>query len=93
MTEVRQHFINGQRVAGTSGRFSDIFNPALGTVTARVSLADADEIGQAVAAAKQAFPKWAALTPLRRSRVISNGDSCRCRLLDADDGIGDLRHS
>ena len=71
MIEVRQHFINGQRVDGTSGRFSDIYNPALGTVSARVPLADADEVARAVAAAKVAFPKWAALTPLRRSRVMS----------------------
>ena len=34
-------------------------------------LVDADEIGRAVAAARQAFPKWAALTPLRRARVMS----------------------
>ena len=71
MIEVRQHFINGQRVDGTSGRFGNIFDPALGTVTARVPLVDADEIGRAVAAARQAFPKWAALTPLRRARVMS----------------------
>ena len=30
------HFINGQRVTGTSGRFTDVFNPATGDVQARV---------------------------------------------------------
>ena len=71
MTKARQHFINGQLVDGTSGRFSDIFNPALGTVSARAPLANAEEVGRAVAAAKAAFPAWAAFTPLRRSRIMA----------------------
>ena len=33
------HFIGGKRVAGTSGRFSDVFNPSTGAVQARVALA------------------------------------------------------
>jgi hypothetical protein len=33
------HWINGKMVAGTSGRFADVFNPATGEVQARVALA------------------------------------------------------
>jgi hypothetical protein len=33
------HFIDGKRVAGTSGRFADVFNPATGEVQAKVPLA------------------------------------------------------
>ena len=33
------HLIDGKRVAGTSGRFADVFNPATGEVQARVALA------------------------------------------------------
>ena len=33
------HWINGKLVAGTSGRFADIMNPATGEVQARVALA------------------------------------------------------
>ncbi len=33
------HFIAGKPVAGTSGRYGDVFNPASGEVTARVALA------------------------------------------------------
>jgi malonate-semialdehyde dehydrogenase (acetylating) / methylmalonate-semialdehyde dehydrogenase len=64
------HFIAGARVAGKSGRFGDVFDPATGTVRARLPLASSDEIGAAVAAAKSAFPAWAATTPLRRARVM-----------------------
>ena len=64
------HFIGGKPVAGTSGRFGDVFNPAAGEVSARVALADAAEVDKAVAAAAAAWPAWAATPPLRRARVM-----------------------
>jgi hypothetical protein len=33
------HWINGKMVAGTSGRFADVMNPATGEVQAKVALA------------------------------------------------------
>jgi malonate-semialdehyde dehydrogenase (acetylating)/methylmalonate-semialdehyde dehydrogenase len=69
-TEIR-HFINGRLVAGRSGRSAPVFNPATGEETGRVPLAGAEEIGEAVAAARAAFPTWAATTPLRRARVLN----------------------
>lgn len=30
------HYINGEHVKGTSGRFADVYNPATGEVQARV---------------------------------------------------------
>jgi malonate-semialdehyde dehydrogenase (acetylating)/methylmalonate-semialdehyde dehydrogenase len=68
--ETLPHYVNGQRVDGTSGRFGDVYNPALGALKARVPLATTDEVGRAVAAARAAFPEWAATTPLRRARVM-----------------------
>ncbi len=64
------HFIAGRMVAGTSGQFGDVFNPASGEVAAKLALASAAEVDQAVAAAVQAFPAWAATSPLRRARVL-----------------------
>ena len=64
------HFVGGKLVAGTSGKFGDVFNPASGEVTGRVSLADAREVDVAVAAANAAWPAWAATPPLRRARVM-----------------------
>jgi malonate-semialdehyde dehydrogenase (acetylating)/methylmalonate-semialdehyde dehydrogenase len=69
-TEIR-HFIDGQLVAGRSGRTAPVFNPATGEETGRVPLAGSEEMGDAVAAARAAFPKWAATTPLRRARVLN----------------------
>ena len=64
------HFIGGKLVAGISGKFGDVFNPASGEITARVALANAAEVDVAVAAANAAWPAWAATPPLRRARVM-----------------------
>ena len=64
------HFINGKPVAGTSGRTTDVYNPATGEVQAKVALASPAELQAAVDAAKAAQPKWAATNPQRRARVF-----------------------
>ena len=64
------HYIGGAHVKGTSGRFADVFNPATGEVQARVPLANAEEMAQAVAIAAKAQPAWAAVNPQRRARVM-----------------------
>ncbi|MBT2794272.1 CoA-acylating methylmalonate-semialdehyde dehydrogenase [Paraburkholderia strydomiana] len=64
------HFIDGQRTAGASGRYADVFDPAQGRVTARVPVASATEVDAAVAAAKAAFPAWSQTAPLKRARLM-----------------------
>ncbi len=64
------HFIGGRAVAGASGTYGDVFNPATGEVTAQVAMASAAELNMAVAAAVAAWPAWAATPPLRRARVM-----------------------
>ncbi len=64
------HFINGAHVNGTSGRFTDVFNPATGEVQARVPLATVEELNDAVAKAAEAQIKWGATNPQRRARVM-----------------------
>jgi malonate-semialdehyde dehydrogenase (acetylating)/methylmalonate-semialdehyde dehydrogenase len=61
---------NGEHVTGTSGRFADVYNPATGEVQARVPLANAAEMDKAVQYAAAAQPKWAAVNPQRRARVM-----------------------
>ncbi|HEX6144212.1 MAG TPA: CoA-acylating methylmalonate-semialdehyde dehydrogenase [Geminicoccaceae bacterium] len=64
------HWINGRRVEGRSGRYGDLFNPAVGEVSGRVAFATKDEVDAAVRVAHAALPKWAATTPLRRARIM-----------------------
>ncbi|MFT7448680.1 MAG: hypothetical protein ACI9LZ_003625, partial [Glaciecola sp.] len=42
------HYLNGEHVKGTSGRFADVFNPATGEVQAKCPLANEAEMDQAV---------------------------------------------
>ncbi|MDX1556730.1 MAG: CoA-acylating methylmalonate-semialdehyde dehydrogenase, partial [Xanthomonadales bacterium] len=51
-------------------RFGDVFNPATGQVQAKVPLATTEEVNQAVAAAKKAFPAWAITPPIKRARCM-----------------------
>ncbi len=64
------HFIGGKRVDGKSGRFGDVFNPNTGEVQAKVALASADEMREAVANAREAQVGWAAKNPQVRARVF-----------------------
>jgi malonate-semialdehyde dehydrogenase (acetylating) / methylmalonate-semialdehyde dehydrogenase len=69
MRDIR-HFVNGQALTGTSGRFGDIYNPNTGEIQARVQLATPDELDAAVQAAAAAHPAWSATNPQRRARVM-----------------------
>src|SRR5215208_3626718 len=64
------HWIGGRKVAGTSGRRGPVYNPAMGRQTGAVDFASADEVGQAVAAAKAAFPRWRATSLSRRAEIL-----------------------
>jgi malonate-semialdehyde dehydrogenase (acetylating)/methylmalonate-semialdehyde dehydrogenase len=64
------HFISGKPVAGTSGRFGEVFDPNTGEVQAKVALASRAEVEAAIADAEAAQPGWAATNPQRRARVM-----------------------
>lgn len=70
VTNTLQHLIGGKRVDGTSGRFGDVYNPAIGEVTSRVPFASADEARRAIQTAADAFPGWAATPPARRAQIL-----------------------
>jgi malonate-semialdehyde dehydrogenase (acetylating) / methylmalonate-semialdehyde dehydrogenase len=64
------HWIGGKIVAGESGRTGPVYNPALGVQTGEVDFASAEEVGSAVAAAKDAFPAWRAMSLSRRQELM-----------------------
>ena len=70
MTATIDHFVGGERVAASGNRFGDVFDPASGAVRARVPLASESEVDAAVAAARAAFPDWAAAAPPARARIL-----------------------
>jgi malonate-semialdehyde dehydrogenase (acetylating) / methylmalonate-semialdehyde dehydrogenase len=64
------HYINGARVDGGDAPTQPVYNPATGAQSGILPLGGADEVAAAVAAARTAFPEWAATPPLRRARVM-----------------------
>jgi len=86
MTELT-HYIGGESVAGRSGRFADVFNPATGAVEKRVPLASTEEVGEVVAVARAAWPAWAKTPPLRRARIL---DRFKLLLQENADKIAEL---
>jgi len=65
-----EHWIAGKRSAGISDRTAPVFNPANGTQQADVLLAEATDVADAIAAAKDAFPAWAQTSVSRRTKVL-----------------------
>ena len=70
MSKTLHHYVNGTKIAGTSERFGDVFNPATGEIAARVPLASATETAKAVDSAAAAFPAWRDTPPLRRAAIL-----------------------
>ncbi len=65
-----QHFIDGELQAGTSGRSSDVYNPATGEVQAQVDLASVAEVDQAVVSASAAAVEWAESSLTQRTQIM-----------------------
>jgi malonate-semialdehyde dehydrogenase (acetylating) / methylmalonate-semialdehyde dehydrogenase len=64
------HIIDGKPVPGTTGRYGNVYDPATGRVAKQVAFAGEVEVNDAVAAASEAFPAWAATPPARRAKVM-----------------------
>ena len=64
------HWIGGKVVPGESGRTGPVYDPATGEQTHEVDFATTEEVGQAVAAAAEAFPAWRATSLSKRSDVM-----------------------
>ena len=65
-----QHFIDGELRAGTSGRLSDVYDPATGEVQAQVDLASATEVDQVVASASKAAIEWGESSSTQRTQIM-----------------------
>lgn len=63
-----KHWINGREVESKE-TFTN-YNPATMEAIGEVASGGADEVNQAVAAAKEAFPKWAGLPAKERARLM-----------------------
>ena len=70
MIERREFYINGKWVAPATPRDCAVIDPSNEEVCAIISLGDKADTDAAVAAAKAAFPKWAATPPSERRAAV-----------------------
>ena len=66
------HWIDGNEYVSNSGRTAPVYDPALGTESKRVALANSAEILAAISSAKKAFPAWRDMSLAKRQAVIFN---------------------
>jgi malonate-semialdehyde dehydrogenase (acetylating) / methylmalonate-semialdehyde dehydrogenase len=64
------HWIDGQRVEGTSGRSGPVYNPATGEQSGEVDFANVEDVDAAVQAAKRAFASWRTVSLSRRTELF-----------------------
>src|SRR3954454_19739588 len=65
-----RNFIGGEAVDPAEGGMEDVINPATGSAIASAPLSTKPDVDAAVAAAKGAFPSWAATPPGERARAL-----------------------
>jgi betaine-aldehyde dehydrogenase len=71
MTKTKlQNFIDGEFADAAGGATEEVTNPANGEVIAEMPLSTEEDVNRAVAAAKRAFPGWAATPPGERATAL-----------------------
>jgi aldehyde dehydrogenase (NAD+) len=71
MREHLQQFIGGKWVASQGGKRHDVINPATEAPCAAITLGTAADVDAAVAAARAAFPAFAATSPAERLALLN----------------------
>jgi malonate-semialdehyde dehydrogenase (acetylating)/methylmalonate-semialdehyde dehydrogenase len=64
------HWVGGKPWTGTAERQGDVYNPATGELSGHVDFATTDDVGTAVATAKEAFPAWRDTSLSKRVNIL-----------------------
>lgn len=64
------HWADGTEFRGDSARFSDVYNPSSGEVTARVNLANKEDVRSILSVAASASSQWSRVPLARRQQIL-----------------------
>lgn len=67
-----KYFVNGQYVESKTDTYYDLHNPSTGEVTGYAPNCTAEEVNEAIAAAKAAYPAWSATPAIKRAQILYN---------------------
>lgn len=70
MAEKLKYFCNGRYVESKTDKYYDLHNPSTGEVTGYAPCCTADEVNEAVAAAKAAYPGWSGTPAVKRAQIM-----------------------
>ncbi len=70
MAEKLKYFCNGQYVESKTEVYYDLHNPSTGEVTGYAPCCTAEEVNEAIAAAKAAYPGWSSTPAIKRSQIL-----------------------
>lgn len=72
MGEIKQlgYYVNGEFHKSKTSKYTNAYNPSTGEVIAKVPCCLPEEIEEAVAAAKAAFPGWSSTPVLKRVEIL-----------------------
>ena len=68
--EKLQYFVNGEFKDSKTDVWYDLHNPSTGEVTGQAPCCTNDEVLEAIAAAKAAFPAWRATPAIKRAQIM-----------------------
>jgi len=72
MSEIRKlkYFAGGSWMESKTDRYMDIYDPSMGEVIAQTPCCTVEEVNQAIASAKKAFPDWSQTPAFKRTQVL-----------------------
>ena len=70
MAEKLQYFVNGQFKDSKTDVWYDLHNPSTGEITGQAPCCTNDEVLEAIAAAKAAYPGWRAVPAIKRAQIL-----------------------
>ncbi len=70
MAEKLKYFCNGQYIESKTEVYYDLHNPSTGEITGYAPCCTADEVNEAIEAAKAAYPSWSATPAIKRSQIL-----------------------
>lgn len=70
MAEKLKYFVNGRYVESKTDKYYDLHSPSTGEVTGYAPNCTAEEVNEAIAAAKAAYPAWSATPAIKRAQIL-----------------------
>jgi malonate-semialdehyde dehydrogenase (acetylating) / methylmalonate-semialdehyde dehydrogenase len=70
VVKVINHWIDGKTLSREPERVGDVYDPAVGRITAHVALASPEVVDEAVASARRAFDSWRDVSLARRASLM-----------------------